>query len=104
MKKKKMIPAPHPYTEYLVSAPFFNKKEGRYYVGLYPANKENGLIVPPKDVDALSNQIIKLIEDRVFRDQIGLAGKSRIETDFNLESMCQKYEKLIYTYINQLIS
>lgn len=40
--ENKMVPAEYPFTGYLMSE-FYNEKEGRYYVGLYPSDKNSEL-------------------------------------------------------------
>ncbi|PIU42071.1 MAG: hypothetical protein COS99_01995 [Candidatus Omnitrophica bacterium CG07_land_8_20_14_0_80_42_15] len=45
---------------------------------------ENGILVPQKDTNKLSQAISKLIEDRSLRRQIGIRARDKIEKEFNL--------------------
>ena len=49
------------------------------------ADGESGLLVPPRDPHALATAMTKLIADRSLREQMGRAGRERIETHFTIE-------------------
>lgn len=57
-------------------------------------NERNGLLVPVKDPDALSEAIIRLLRDPMLRDQFGHAGKQLVIEYFTIEHMCRQYEDL----------
>jgi glycosyltransferase involved in cell wall biosynthesis len=48
---------------------------------------ETGLLVPPRDVDALVNALRSLLEDSALRQHMGLLGQDRLETHFSLTRM-----------------
>lgn len=48
---------------------------------------KTGLIVPPKDSDALANAINRLLKDGDLRRRLGEQGKKRVTTEFTLEAM-----------------
>ncbi|MBA2548665.1 MAG: glycosyltransferase [Burkholderiaceae bacterium] len=49
-----------------------------------------GLLVPPKDVDALASALRRLLDDNELRTCMGSAGKQRVEQVFSLEQMIRK--------------
>lgn len=58
----------------------------------------NGLLVPPRDSIALANAIEKLSTNSQLRQQMGIAGRKRAETEFSNEIVCTQtlnlYRKL----------
>jgi glycosyltransferase involved in cell wall biosynthesis len=46
----------------------------------------NGLIVPEKDVKALSDAILELVHDKQKRKTMGQHGRKKIENEFNIET------------------
>ena len=62
---------------------------------------QTGVLVPPKDVDALANAIIELLKDPEKRKRMGGAGRKRVEEMFILDKMLNKtfglYEELLKT-------
>ncbi|MBD1876695.1 glycosyltransferase family 4 protein [Nodosilinea sp. FACHB-131] len=59
---------------------------------------ENGLIVPPKDSDALARAIAQLLGDRALRQQYGAASRQRVETLYDeryvFERLATWYQEL----------
>ena len=49
-----------------------------------------GILVPPKDVDALANALRTLLDDAELRTRMGSAGKKRVKLVFSLEQMIRK--------------
>ncbi len=49
------------------------------------ANGKSGFIIPKNDISQMTEKLYNLSVDPYLREQMGLAGRSRIETDFNLE-------------------
>jgi len=49
-----------------------------------------GLLVPPKDADALANALRTLLSDKELRTRMGAAGKQRVEQVFSLDQMIRK--------------
>ncbi|MCZ6765428.1 MAG: glycosyltransferase family 4 protein, partial [bacterium] len=55
---------------------------------------ENGLIVPPKDVDALNSALRSMLADPGRMATFGEAGRKIVEESFRLEDMCRKRERV----------
>ena len=51
---------------------------------------ETGLLVPPNDSNSLSQALLKLMSDPNLCQQLGRAGRQRVEREFTVESMVQK--------------
>ncbi len=61
-------------------------------------DEKTGFLIPPRDSDALSDAIIKLLKDKEKANKFGRAGRKYVEQSFSLELMIKKYENL-YTQI-----
>jgi len=59
-----------------------------------------GLLVAPRQADALADAIDGLIRDRELRDRMGIAGRERVERLFSLNQMVESTEKLYYEMID----
>ncbi len=53
-----------------------------------------GLLVPPRDPEALAEAIIALLQNRERAEAMGRAGRARVERYFSLERMVQQTEAL----------
>lgn len=51
---------------------------------------ENGLLVPPKDVQALASALRKLIGDAELRRRMGRAGRALVKTEFSLQKVVEE--------------
>ena len=60
---------------------------------------ESGILIPPRDVDALTQAIARLLTDRALRKYMGLLGAARLEEHFSVERMITStlavYERLL---------
>ncbi len=60
---------------------------------------QNGLLVPPRDVQALASALRKLIEDPVLRRRMGQRGREIAEAEFSVKKVTQEtlsvYHKLL---------
>jgi glycosyltransferase involved in cell wall biosynthesis len=48
---------------------------------------ENGLLVPPRDRQALADALVRLLSDPALRDRLGAAGLTRVRARFTVEQM-----------------
>ena len=72
-------------------------------VGVAPEiiiNNETGILVQPKDAQALAGGIIKLLENESLRTKISKSAGTLIRSRFSLDNMIQKYEN-VYSYIDK---
>ena len=53
-----------------------------------------GLLVPPRDPDALAQAIVKLAQDAPWREELGRAGRARVEARFSLTAKLDATEAL----------
>lgn len=63
------------------------------------SNESEAIIIPPKDIDALKNAIIRLSEDHELRKSISNKGYSFASKKFSVEEAALKLEKLIISAI-----
>lgn len=61
-------------------------------------NDKTGSLVPPRDSNALSDAIIKLLKDKEKANKFSKAGRKFVEQNFSIDQMIKKYENL-YTQI-----
>lgn len=57
-------------------------------------NNVNGVLVPPRNVSALSDQIIRLATDREFRLRIGRVAQKEVTEKFTIGKMIARVEEL----------
>ena len=55
---------------------------------------ETGLLAPPKSPEAIAAAILQLIRDPETAGRMGQAGRRRVEEEFDLRRVVQKYESL----------
>ncbi|MBC8501375.1 MAG: glycosyltransferase family 4 protein [DPANN group archaeon] len=60
----------------------------------------SGLLVPPKDPEAIANAIEKLLKHPELRKKMGAAGHKKIIKDFNIKKEVKKLEKILQMAIN----
>ena len=60
-------------------------------------NGVNGYLVPVKDVKALAEAMIRLIQDPALRERMGKAGRAKVEQEFEersvIKTVMQSYGK-----------
>ncbi|HEX6039065.1 glycosyltransferase [Longimicrobium sp.] len=54
-----------------------------------------GLLVPPRDPDALAAALVTLARDDAMRARMAAAGRARIRAEFSLAAMIDRYEALL---------
>ena len=65
------------------------------------ADGDEGMIVPPKDPEAMANALEKLVLDPEGRRQIGLAARRRAERDYSRDVMVDRVEALYHQVLSQ---
>lgn len=55
---------------------------------------QEGLLVPPSDVDALTNALGRVTSDAALRDRFGAAGLTRVRSEFTFTEMLARYAAL----------
>jgi len=55
-------------------------------------DKKTGLLVPPKDPKRLAHAILALLQNRERAENMGIAGRKRVEEKFNIETMVRETE------------
>jgi len=59
------------------------------------ADGEEGIIVPPADVEALSAAVARLANDEELRRTMGKRGRQRAESEYSIENTTRAYERMI---------
>ena len=67
-------------------------------------NEKTGLLVPTEDVAALAAAIARLSDDKELRLKFGAAGRSRMQTEFSIDTMADKHVALYESVVNESIS
>jgi glycosyltransferase involved in cell wall biosynthesis len=61
---------------------------------------ENGLLVPPKDHEALTESILKLIQDKELSGRLGRLARKKVEQEFSVEKMVAETEKVYLSLLS----
>ncbi|MGR3302279.1 MAG: glycosyltransferase family 4 protein [Candidatus Scalindua sp.] len=61
---------------------------------------ENGILVPPRDSNALGNAILQLIRNKDLAEKIGNNGKAMVYPEFDISVMLKKIDSLYETLLN----
>lgn len=62
---------------------------------------ETGFLVPAQNPVAFAEKIIHLLADPVLRQQFGIAGRQRAETEFSLSRAADQYVKLYHSILHE---
>ena len=62
---------------------------------------ETGLLVPPRQPQALADRLVFLLTNRQRAKAMGIAGRRRVEKDFSLHRMVRNYEKLYQNLLEE---
>ena len=57
-------------------------------------NGENGILVPPRDSDALEEAILKLIRNKNLAQKLGKNGKAKVYPEYDTFVMVRQIEDL----------
>ena len=57
-------------------------------------DRTTGVIVPPRDIDALSQAIVQLADDPALRSRFGSAARVGVQSNFTLDACVAGYESL----------
>jgi len=60
----------------------------------------DGILVPPKDVDALENAMIRLAEDENYRMRLSRKARHKIHSDYRADIMAREYYQLYHRLIH----
>jgi glycosyltransferase involved in cell wall biosynthesis len=52
----------------------------------------SGLLVPPRDADALARAMIRLIEDPALAERLATQGAERVRCEFSIERMLERMQ------------
>lgn len=63
--------------------------------------EENGLTVPAGDAAGMAEGILRLLRAPELAQQMGLAGRERVERDFSFNSMIAAYEELFLRFLRE---
>lgn len=61
----------------------------------YITNGVNGILIPPKDIDAMINAIKKLWEEKALRQEIGRASRRYIEDNITFKAVSKSMSSLL---------
>ena len=64
---------------------------------------ETGLLVPPRDPEALAESITRLLNDPEMRQRMGQAGRQRVQDHFTIEETVLKTEHLYNTLLEEKV-
>jgi glycosyltransferase involved in cell wall biosynthesis len=64
-------------------------------------HKKTGILIPPKDADAIASACIRLLKDPGLRNKIGIAGRKRVEEYFTAERMTREIENVLTALVYQ---
>ena len=60
-----------------------------------------GILIPPKDADAIASACIRLLRDPELRNRMGIAGRKRVEKYFTAERMTREIEHVLMDLVCQ---
>lgn len=64
-------------------------------------NEENGLLIPPNDVDAIANSLVRLTESEDLRDALAREGRSTVRDRFSWMSTASKTYECYRTVLDR---
>ena len=67
-------------------------------------NGDNGILVPPRDSDALAEAILKLIRNKNLTQELGKNGKSKVYPEYDTFVMIRQIEDLYERLLSKFTS
>jgi len=64
-------------------------------------DKKTGLLVPPKDPEALARAILSLLQNKEEAEKMGIAGRKRVQEKFTIGTMIKKTEEVYKSLIQE---
>lgn len=61
-----------------------------------------GFIVPPKEPACMAEKLLKLVQDRQLRRQMGMQGRKRVAERFSISETARKYEELYRSVLGKV--
>jgi len=61
----------------------------------------NGLLIPPQDLEALTDAILQLLESPQLRMTLGTAARNHVLTNHTVERMCRNYYERMLELLNE---
>jgi glycosyltransferase involved in cell wall biosynthesis len=58
-------------------------------------DNETGLLIPPGDIDGLTNALACLLEDPEFRFRLGRSGRDRVLREFDSRGVASEFAKVV---------
>ena len=55
---------------------------------------ETGILVPPRDADALAEQILRVLADKALAEELGRAGRERVQSYFTIQRVVDEVEEI----------
>ena len=55
---------------------------------------ETGILVPPKDVEAMATALIRLVDDSELQSRLGNAGRRHVERNYSVNNYVQRLDEL----------
>ena len=62
---------------------------------------ESGILIPPRDPDAIVEAILRLSADKELSQNLGLEGRRRVENEFTVEKMISETERVYQSLYEQ---
>jgi glycosyltransferase involved in cell wall biosynthesis len=63
-------------------------------ISAFVKDEQQGLLVEPKNVAALSEAIIRMLTSKSLRMELAVAGQAMVRQQYTVDQMCRQYEKL----------
>jgi glycosyltransferase involved in cell wall biosynthesis len=60
---------------------------------------EEGMLVPPKNPNALAAEVLRLVQDKELSSRLGAAARRKVESCFSVEKMIKETEKVYISHL-----